>query len=173
MTFIIIIVLIIFFVFCIKSWKIQEQNKPENILDRCEAIAYDEEEKFFKNKRDAIDSMGFTDSEMARNNIKDLEDIGDTQDKLHKLNIHLQEKYKTDFQRRIEIWDAYVDWLIAMSIIYRNRINIDIIDIDDFWKDNDEQFLKGVTIMTKMINFADSDVLRLLKLSKNKIKKNN
>lgn len=166
MALLLIIIVIIFFYIFIKSWKVQEQNKPENIIDRCEMFAFKEEEEFLKNKKEAINSMNGATSKTAKSNIKDLEEIGDKKDKFQKLNTHLQEKYKTDFQKRIDIWNDYISWLMAMSKIYENRTHIDFMDIDDFWKDNDEQFLKGMTIETKMINLADNNIIQLLKLNK-------
>jgi hypothetical protein len=160
-----IIIIIVFYVL-VKLWKTQEQNRPENIIDRCETFAFEEEKNFIKNKEEAIKSIGDVDSKEAKNNIKDLEEIGKMQDKLQKLNIHLQEKFKTDFQKRIEIWNDYINWLMVMSKTYSNRIHIDIMDIDDFWKDNEEQQLKGMTIKSKMINFADNKIVQLLKLNK-------
>lgn len=165
MALLIVIVLIIIFCIFVKSGKIQEQNKPENVIDRCEMFAFKEEKEFLKNKEEAIKSMGDADSNEAKNNIKDLKEIGNTQDKLQKLNIHLQEKFKTDFQKRIEIWNDYTDWLIAMSTTYENRIHLDVMEIDDFWESNNEQFLKGMTIETKMINLADNKIVQLLKLN--------
>ncbi len=161
---VLIIILVVVLYVSVKLWKIKEQNNPENIIDRCEDLAFRKEKEFLKAKDEAMESMSGATSKEAKNNIKDIEKIGITQNKLQKLNIHLQEKYKTDYQKRISVWNDYIDWLTAQSIVFNNRTHIGIMDIDDFWNDNNEQFLKSKTIETKMIDLADKDILEVLKI---------
>ena len=166
----IVISLIVLYVLCVvyKNW---QHNQPDKIIERLELFAYEKEKSFQKDKDVAIKDMEdgndtfikMSGKKRYQEIMSELEEIDKLKGKIKNLNVHLQEKYKHQPEKMIENWNDYIEQLRARAQYYRNRINIHYLDnIDDLLEENNENYLKAITIENRMISQADHSEVKML-----------
>ncbi|MCX6731315.1 MAG: hypothetical protein NTZ55_05715 [Candidatus Roizmanbacteria bacterium] len=133
--------------------------------------------EFINNKKKAIEDMEegkdlfikMSGQKRYEEIINELEEINKEKIKMNPLVVHLKEKYKYDPAKIITILVDYADWLYATGHYYANRIHIHYVeDADSIFEENNENFLKAITIKERLSKLADKDVLKLLATTQKK-----
>lgn len=159
-----------------KNW---QYNQPQNIIERLEESvlkaedalqkAINKEEKGYKENWDYNREHNIKTKKELHQRIKsDTKKIDDARllsKQMKQLIAHLQEKYKYDTKQQIYILDSYKDWLYFKEDYHRFYEKLEYVDdVAPLQEQNDENYLKAITIEKNLIKQADKDVLKTIGL---------